>query len=115
MKTTRQRTTTRPKILYDFLNLKLLDVDDEETINKCHALIAFHEFVISQCDDLKSQSAKSATVSGGIHIADNPLWIHLSSALTIKIEEIIKWNPDLLEATVSYSSGDIMLPENERS
>ena len=101
--------------LCDFLDLKLLDIDDEETKNKCHALIAFHKFVISQCDDLKDQSAKYATVSGGIHIANNPLWIYLSSALTMKVEEITKWNPDLLEATVSSSSGDIMLPENKRS
>ena len=35
--------------LYDLLDLKLFDIDDEETMHKCHALIAFHKLIVSQC------------------------------------------------------------------
>ena len=76
--------------LFDFLNLKLYDIDDEETTQKCHALIAFHNLVVSQCDDLKDQSAKLVTASKGIHTENNPLWMYLSSALQCKIEEMRK-------------------------
>ena len=67
--------------LYNFLNLKLSDVNDEETMHKCHALIAFHKLIVSRCDELQEQSAKLATASKGIHVENNPLWIYLSSSL----------------------------------
>ena len=49
-----------------------------------------------------------------IHVESNPLLDYLSSALTLKVEEIRSWNPDLL-ATGCSSSGDVKLPENEKS
>ena len=101
--------------LYDLLDISLCDVKDEITVNKCHALVAFHKLMVSQREDLNSKVAEIATLSNVNHVENNPLLDYLSSALTLKVEEIIKWNPDLLEATVSSSSGDIMLPENERS
>ena len=67
--------------LYDLLNLKLCDADDE-------ALIAFHKLMTSQYDDLQSGSARIATSSKGIRIESNPVWIYLSSALTLKIGEM---------------------------
>ena len=54
--------------LYNFLNLKLIDVNDEETSHKCHALIAFHKLIVSRCDELQEQSAQLATASKGIQV-----------------------------------------------